>query len=112
MQNRIFTSETSPGELEDIVQNFENNKASDISVFLLKRCIKYISENLAGFLNHFMNLGIFPDILKIGKASPIFKSGNPQLLDNYRPISVIPIFAKFLKKLFTDDFTAFFQQQK
>ena len=46
-----------------------------------------------------MNLGIFPDILKTGIVSPIFKKGNPQLLDNYRPISTLPIFSKIFEKL-------------
>ena len=45
-----------------------------------------------------MAVGEFPDILKVGKITPIFKKGNPQLLDNYRPVSIIPIFAKIFEK--------------
>ena len=36
VQNSIFLSRTSPDEIEDIVQSFENNKASDVSIFILK----------------------------------------------------------------------------
>ena len=54
---------------------------------------------MAGFLNHFLQFGIFPNILKVGNISPIFKNGNAQLFDNYRPISVIPIFAKIFEKV-------------
>ena len=46
-----------------------------------------------------MTVGKFPDILKTGKITPIFKKGNPQLLDNYRPVSIIPIFAKIFEKV-------------
>ena len=99
VQNSIFMSETSSGEIEDIVQSFENNKASDISVFILKKCIKCISGHLSGFLNQFMARGIFPDILKIGKVSPFYKKGDPQLLDNYRPVSVIPLLGKIFEKI-------------
>ena len=46
-----------------------------------------------------MHSGIFPDILKTGIVSPVYKKGNPQLLDNYRPISTLPIFTKLFEKL-------------
>ena len=46
-----------------------------------------------------MHSGIFPDILKTGIVSPVYKKGNPQLLDNYRPISTLPIFSKLFEKL-------------
>ena len=108
VQNSIFLSGTSPDELEDIVRSLENNKASDVSIFILKKCIKYISGHLAGFFNHFMALGIFPDILKLGKISPIYKKGNPQLLDNYRPVSVIPIFGKIFEKVIYRRLYSFF----
>ena len=103
MNNRvhgsIFLSPTSPGELEEIVQSLENDKASDVSIVILKKSIKYISGHLSGFFNQFMAFGTFPDILKVGKITPIYKKGDPQLLDNYRPVSVIPIFGKLLEKL-------------
>ena len=46
-----------------------------------------------------MRLGIFPQKLKVGKVSPIFKKGDVQLFDNYRPISVLPIFGKIFEKI-------------
>ena len=64
-----------------------------ISQYLcLKKCAPFISEHLSQFLNSFIRLGIFPQKLKVGKVSPIFKKGDVQLFDNYRPISVLPIF--------------------
>ena len=95
----IFLSPTSPGDIEEIVGNLETDKASDVSILILKKSIKYISGHLAGFFNQFMVLGTFPDILKVGKITPIYKKGDPQLLDNYRPVSVIPIFGKLFEKV-------------
>ena len=43
--------------------------------------------------------GTFPDILKIGKITPVFKKGDPKLLDNYRPVSIIPILGKIFEKV-------------
>ena len=46
-----------------------------------------------------METGIFPKILKIGKATPVYTKGDPQLFDNYRPISILPIFQKIFEKI-------------
>ena len=95
----IFFSPTSPDELLEIVNSLENDKASDISIFILKKCFKHIAGDLSIFFNNFIGTGKFPEILKIGKITPIFKKDDPQLLDNYRPVSVIPIFGKIFEKV-------------
>ena len=46
-----------------------------------------------------MESGTFPKILKVGKITPIFKKGDAQQFDNYRPISMLPIFGKIFEKL-------------
>ena len=66
---------------------------------MLKKCSAFISGKLSRFINSFMNEGCFPDILKIGKITPIFKKDDPQKLGNYRPISVLPIFSKIFEKI-------------
>lgn len=43
--------------------------------------------------------GVFPDDLKIAKVSPIFKADDKLLVNNYRPISVLPVFSKILEKI-------------
>ena len=68
----MYMSPTSASELEDIVNSLESDKASDISVIILKKCFHYISEHLAGFFNQFILSGTFPDILKVSKITPIF----------------------------------------
>ena len=100
--NQVFTiylTDSSPDEIKKIICDFSSSKASDIPITLLKRCSNFLSPVLAVFYNKFMHSGIFPDILKTGIVSPVYKKGNPQLLDNYRPISTLPIFSKLFEKL-------------
>ena len=46
-----------------------------------------------------MKDGTFPEELKIGKISPIYKKDNKQLLENYRPVSTLAIFGKIFEKI-------------
>ena len=54
-------------------------------------------------LTHIMNLslsfGIVPGQMKVARAIPLFKSGILTLFTNYRPISVLPAFSKFLERI-------------
>ena len=99
VNSSIYMSPTSVDEIHEIIQNFKNDKASDISIFVLKKCSGFISGKLSRFINNFMNDGCFPEILKIGKITPIYKKDDPQKLGNYRPISVLPIFSKIFEKV-------------
>ena len=42
---------------------------------------------------------MFPDKLKIAKVVPVFKSEDKTLLNNYRPISILPVFSKIFERL-------------
>jgi hypothetical protein len=63
--------------------------------------LKHITE-LSVPLRHLFNLslssGKFPSKLKISRTVPIFKSGDRQLCDNYRPISLLSTISKILEK--------------
>ena len=99
VSSSIFLSPCTSSEIEYKIKEFENDKASDISVTLLKKCAPFISWHLSSFYNKFMECGTFPQVLKVGKVTPVFKKGNSQIFDNYRPISMLPIFGKLLEKL-------------
>ena len=104
----IFLYECSSNEIIDIIKELEADKASDVSVAVLKRAATQISGHLSGFFNKFMELGTFPKILKVGKISPIHKKGDVQLFDNYRPISILPIFGKIFEKVIYKRLYSFF----
>ena len=49
--------------------------------------------------NQCIDTGTFPDELKIGKTSPIYKKYNEEHLENYRPVSTLAIFGKIFEKM-------------
>ena len=95
----IYLKECTSDEILNIIKELSSSKSSDIPITVLKRCGNILSPVLSKFYTRFMRLGIFPDTLKTGLVSPIYKKGDPQLLDNYRPISTLPIFSKIFEKL-------------
>ena len=40
-----------------------------------------------------IEIGVFPDALKIARVTPLFKGGDPSNISNYRPISILPCFS-------------------
>ena len=98
--NSIVMHDCTAEEIREIIKSFSNGKSSDIPIQAVKSCHDILSVALSRFFNNFMRIGIFPDVLKIGKVTPIYKSkGNKQYFDNYRPISILPIFGKIFEKI-------------
>ena len=98
-ENSMYLFETSEEEVADIIKQFENGKASDIPVSVIKKVSPAISPILAYHYNHLMKIGEFPDILKLGKITPVYKKDNEELPSNYRPVSTLPIFGKIFEKI-------------
>ena len=107
----IFLAPCDNEEIEKIIKSFQNDKASDISILILKKCAPSVSKHLAGFINRCMESGTFPNFLKIGKITPVFKKGDSQIFDNYRPISILPIFGKIFEKILYSRLYSFFVSQ-
>ncbi len=58
-----------------------------------------ISYPLMILLNHSLSTGKFPTYMKIAKVVLIYKKGSPEEFLNYRPVSVLPTFSKFLERI-------------
>ena len=50
-------------------------------------------------INASIESGHVPDTMKLAKVIHIYKSKDKQMLNNYRPISLLPIFSKILEKV-------------
>ena len=82
---------------EDVIKIINNLKpksrcgCDEISVKLIKFAKNELCKPITYNVNQFLETGrpIFPDKLKIAKVIPLFKKGDPEQIDNYRPISIL-----------------------
>ena len=98
----IFFISAAEEENINIANSFKLGKAAGhtkISMSTIKQSIHCIAAPLTHIINLSFNHGVVPKETKITRVVPIFKSGNQTLYTNYRPISVLPYFSKFLERI-------------
>ena len=98
----FYFTPVTPMEILKIVQNLKPKTSSgfdDISPKLLKQTILHIIDPLCHIMNLSLTTATIPQKCKIAKVLPFFKSDNPHILKNYRPISLLPTFSKILERL-------------
>ena len=66
-----------------------------ISTTLLKTCKFEICKPLTLIINQTLSTGI----LKLRKVIPLYKKGDKALLDNYRPIYILPSISKIFERI-------------
>ena len=93
---------TGPVHINDIIKSFDSKDSCDLdgmSLKLLKAIAVSISVPLAHIFNLSLDNGKFPDKLKLSRIVPVYKSGDPKLCDNYRPIALVNTLSKVLEKI-------------
>ena len=95
----IFLNDCDVPEVMKVISELKNGKSSDIPIHVIKQSSQVIAPYLVNYFNTCMQQGFFPDELKTGRISPIYKKDDEQLLENYRPVSTLPVFGKILEKL-------------
>lgn len=111
-QQEFNFSEITFIEVRDIIFNLNNKNSKDyynINTKILKSIANIIIIPLTKLLNLCIKYSVFPIVFKISRVVPIHKKGPTNLLDNYRPISLIPIIAKVFEKALKSRICHFFE---
>lgn len=83
-----------------------------IIIRIFKICGISICRPLELIFNKFILNGIFPSESKKGNVVPIYKKNNRQYLKIYRPVSLLPIYHKILKRLIFHEMFLFFNKNE
>lgn len=109
MEDLLFTDVTET-EIIKIIENLPNKTSSGIdriSNILLKRLKYSLRLPVTLLVNQSLRLGIFPDQLKVARVIALHKGGSRLELDNYRPISLLPVVSKVFEKVVNKQFRQF-----
>jgi len=105
-----FLHPITENKVEKVARSLKNKSSAGIDGipdYIVKQCIELLKVPLTNIYNASLELGTFPDKLKIAKVIPVHKKGDTRDINNYRPIALLSIFSKLLEKLVYNRLIAF-----
>ena len=108
----FFLAPITPGIVKTIIESMKN-KSSHIDTYpikIIKSLSDIVSPIICNIINDSFETGYFPNFCKTAKVIPLFKSGEKTDVQNYRPISILPIFSKIIEKVVHHQLYGFLQR--
>ena len=109
--SRIETVNITNNDIHLLIRSLNPNKANgpdEISARMILICDETIVKPLRIIFDNILLTGIYPDLWKQANLTPIHKKASKQLVKNYRPISLLPIFGKIFEKLVFQQLYSYF----
>ena len=110
----IFLDPVSNTEIEKLILLMKNSSAGwdEIDSKILKQTYGIYLHILVHLINLSLKEGIFPNQLKLARVVTIFKSEDKMLLNNYRPVSVLPLLSKLYERVMYNRLIDFINKHK
>ena len=110
----IFLVPTNEREISNIILNIKNSAPGydGISAKVIKPIIDILAPPLTYITNLSFTERVFPSELKIAQILPLYKSNDPMLFNNYRPISLLPFFSKLFERLMYNRLIDFIEKHR
>ena len=89
----------------NLLRNIDEKKATGLDMIpskLLKMAASIVAPSLTAIFTKSIITGVYPTEWKMARVTPVFKKGVKSNLNNYRPISVIPVVSKVFEKIVYD----------
>ena len=93
----------SPDDLVNVIAKFKKSNGfgvHGISSFFLKIGMPVLPPVLCHIFNRSLSSGTFPQNWRIARVSAIYKDGNIEHRSKYRPVSVLLVISRLLKRIF------------
>lgn len=111
--NSLVLFPTDEAEIEVLVMNLKDSCAvghDQISGRLLKLHREMLVPAITFICNLSIKTGVFPEIYKKSIIAPIHKGGDRNSVENYRPISLLPVISKILERVINKRLTDFLER--
>ena len=96
--------------IETISSSKSNFDIMPLKIF--KLIIPHIIIPLTHVINLSLKTGVFPNFCKQTRVTPIYKEGDKNDVDNYRPISILPVIAKCIEYFVSLQITSHMEENK
>ncbi|KAG6438908.1 hypothetical protein O3G_MSEX000319 [Manduca sexta] len=111
--NSIFVRPVGASDIFKVIHSLKNVTSTgydEVAVKVIKDVSYILSPILSYTINLSMEYGIFPDKLKLTLIKPMFKKGDSEDVNCYRPIALIPIFSKIYEKIIYSSLYSFLEK--
>ena len=81
-----------------------------ISARLIRECGNLICVPICDIFNQSISQGKLPEDLKSARVTPLFKQGDRDDVNNYRPISVIPVVVNVFERIVYEQLYAYLEE--
>ncbi|GJQ76743.1 hypothetical protein Trydic_g15586 [Trypoxylus dichotomus] len=96
-------------DVENSIKRLKSNMTTGddgIPSFFVRDCAPVLSYPLSTIFHLAISTSTFPKVWKISRITPVFKKGNRSNIADYRPISILPNFAKVFEHLLYKEISA------
>jgi hypothetical protein len=109
--NSIMLLPPSESEIKSEIRHLKQNCAAGwdgIGPKAIKQLESKVTPLLTLLVTKIFSSGEYPTIFKLAIVTPIHKGGSRGRVENYRPISVLPVLNKIVEKVLSKRFKGFF----
>ena len=113
LKKTIFVNEIELHEVLEEIQEICDKKAmgyDNIPPRVIKWAPHIFGPILLNVFNRCLQLGIYPDSMKVARVVPIHKGGDLNDVNNYRPISVLTQFNRIFERILANRMLNFFEK--
>ncbi len=105
LENVLYPSfilqHVSPSQVAKALQRINTNAqgVDGLNKRMLVDCMPYCLPSLTHIINVSFSCNVFPDSWKLANVCPVPKVASPSIVNDYRPISLLPTLSKIIERL-------------